>query len=117
VESSPADRGLGVLVNNRLNMSQQHVLAAKSANRTKHCISSQSEEENILLYSEMVQPRLEYCVHFWAPQFKQDVKVFECFQRRATKMVKGLEEVSCQEQLRILGLSGDKFLLVWRKGS
>jgi len=33
------------------------------------------------------------------------VKVFACVQRKATKLVTGLEGMSCEEQLRTLGLS------------
>jgi len=101
-----------VLASSRLNTSQQWSLAARSANpipgRIKHSTTCWSKEGIVPLCSALVRPHLECCGQFWAPQFKKDVKVLECVQRRATKVVQGLEDMSCEEQLRALGLSGLK---------
>lgn len=64
------------------------------------CLSGKQKSMGIELWSA----HLKCCMLFWVLEFKKVIKLLESFQRKATRMVKGLEVKPYEEQLSALGL-------------
>ena len=56
------------------------------------------------LYRSYVIPNLEYCIQFWLPINERDADMLEGVQRRATKMIQSLRNLSYEERLKRLGM-------------
>ena len=59
---------------------------------------------DLILRYALGRSHLEYCVQVWSLQCRRDMDLLECAQRRATKMIQGMEHLSYMDRLRELGL-------------
>ena len=69
LENSPAEKDLGVQVDEKLNVSHQCSLATCNTNGTldsiRRGVASRDREVTVPLYSALLRPYLEYCIQVW----------------------------------------------------
>ena len=108
LSNTDMEKDLGILVNSTLRCKNQCQAAAAKANKVMGCIKRgiDARDANIILplYKSLVRPHMEYCVQFWAPLNKADIAELERVQRRATKVIAGMNGLQHPERLTQLGL-------------
>ena len=96
-----------------LDMSQQCALIAQKAIHILGCVNRtvarRAREVILPLCFALVKPHLECYIQMWSPQYRRDVDLLECIQRRTTKMIHGVEHLSYEDRLREASLQpGEK---------
>ena len=86
-------KDLGVLVDDKLNTSQQCTLAARKANVILGSISrgvaSRDREGIVPLCSALMGPHLQHCIQVWGPQYRKGRELLERVQRRTQRCSEG----------------------------
>ena len=102
------EKDLGIIIDENFKFYKHTAAAAKKANFILGLIkrSFASLDSNILplLYKALVRPHLEYGNLIWGPHFKGDQIKLEKIQRRATKLVPGIKDLTYEERMRALRL-------------
>ena len=103
------EKDLGVTMNANMKVSEQCRIAASKGNQVLGMIRrniTYKEKSLIMpLYKAIVRPHLEYCIQAWNPYIRKDVYMLDKIQRRATKLIPGLRDLTYEERLNECGLT------------
>jgi len=102
------EKDLGVWIDDELSFSQHIQTKISKANQVlgmlRHTFKFMEPTSFTLLYKSLIRPHLEYAMVVWAPHTKRLKDSLEQVQRRATRMVAGMSDLSYPERLRKLNL-------------
>ena len=99
-ERSRVEKDLSVLVKCHLKMSQKCAKVAKKANHILVCFRNSVA---IRSREALERPHLKCCVQFCNLHYKKVIEALEHVQRRAVKLLRGLEHMSYGERLKEVG--------------
>jgi len=90
LESSPAEKDLGIQVDEKLDVSHQCAFTVQKATGILGCIKrsvlNRIREVILFFCSTLLRSHLGSCIQLWRPQYRKDMDLLE----RATKMIRGM---------------------------
>ncbi|KAK3101483.1 hypothetical protein FSP39_003928 [Pinctada imbricata] len=102
------EKDLGIIIDNELKFQTHICTQVKKANQIlgliKRSFSYLDEEMFLTLYKSLVRPHLEYGSNIWSVIYKKEAISIENVQRRATKLLTNLKDLSYCDRLKHLGL-------------
>ena len=108
LEVTELEKDLGVNTDSKLKFTDHCNIKINSATKVlryiRHTFSYIDEQMFLLLYKALVRPHLEYASCIWQPYLKYNIDSIERVQRRATKMIPSLRNLSYTERLEKLNL-------------
>ena len=108
VKAVAKEKDLGITIDAKLNFHLHIVTITNKANSVLGCIRraiKYKDREIVLpLYKALVRSVLEYGSVVWSPYLVEDNKRIERVQRRATKMIRGLQHLDYRSRLIALNL-------------
>ena len=104
------EKDIGITISADMKVSEQYRIAASKGNQIigliRRNISYYKEKELVIpLHKAIVRPHLEYCIQAWRPFRKKDIDALKRIQRRATKMIPELRDLSYEDRLKECGLT------------
>ena len=108
IGSSLCEKDLGVFVSSNLKPEENCIAVRNKANRIlgfiSRSVSNRTEDVILKLYLALVRPHLDYVVQFWSPYYRMDIEFLERIQRKMTKMIHNIRNLSYEDRLRKLNL-------------
>ena len=103
------EKDLGVTFSADMKVSEQCRIAASKGNQVlgliRRTITYKEKQLIVFLFKAIVRPHLEYCIQAWKPYRKKDIDKLERIQRRATKIIPELRDLSYESHLLQCGLT------------
>ena len=103
------EKDLGLTISADMKVSEQCVTAAAKGNQIigliRRNIVYKEKEPIIARYKTIVRPHLDYCIQSWRPYRKKDIDILERVQRRATKMIQKLRNITYEVRIKECGFT------------